>query len=405
MASSRNKFFTLPVDLLKYPISWNRSNPWAWTDILLPFLATRLALFLAGWYAAIIPINHSYPHESVLSRGWQFTSIRLVDMWGRWDSGWYIDIIRNGYLIKGDIRTVMSNIEFFPLYPWLIKFILLPFQASSISNGTILLIGILVSNVFLLAALFVLYNLTRRLSNQTEVAKRTILYLLIFPTSFFFSAFYPESTFLFFEACALYFAVKGSWKLANICGVFLALTRPTGFLILLPLFLLYIQSLDWNFKRIRTEIFWFFLIPAGIFMYLAYLYRLTGDFFAPLNAEQAWGRSYAPIWQAVLSPQPIYPYLTLIEQIVMIAWILLAIYALFKLPSLAYGVYAIALIIPEIIHGALDSTFRYNLVILPTFVLLGLLGRNLTFHKTITAFFFALMVIFMALWSQFYWIA
>jgi uncharacterized membrane protein len=132
---------------------------------------------------------------------------------------------------------------------------------------------------------------------------------------------------------------------------------------------------------------------------------LTGDPLAPLHAVQAWGRNYAPIWRAVFSPQPIFPHLTHIEQIIIIAWILLAVYALFRLPSLAYGVYAILLIVPEIIHGTLLSTIRYDLVAFPVFIMLGLLGRNLSFHKTISVVFFTLMIILMALWSQFYWIA
>jgi Gpi18-like mannosyltransferase len=230
------------------------SHPWAWTDILLPFLTTRFALFLVGWYATIIPPNNSYPIETAVKRGWQFTSYHLIDIWARWDSGWYLTIIKNGYQSNSDISSMMSNIAFYPMYPYLVKLILLPFPASFLSDTKIILIGILLSNAFLLASLFILYRLVSTLFNQADIAKRTVLYLLIFPSSFFFSAFYTEATFLFFAVCAFYFANKRSWIPANVCGFFLALARPLGFLIFLPLVIQYLESLDWKLKKIGWKI-------------------------------------------------------------------------------------------------------------------------------------------------------
>jgi hypothetical protein len=59
-----------------------------------------------------------------VARG-QFSPINLLDMWARWDSGWYLDIALNGYALRGPIETTQSNVAFFPLYPLLIRTLLL----------------------------------------------------------------------------------------------------------------------------------------------------------------------------------------------------------------------------------------------------------------------------------------
>ena len=95
-----------------------RHRGWFWTDVVSVFLLTRAALVVVGLFAGNFPSNLSYLIAIAPKRGWYFTPYRLVDVWGRWDSGWYIDIVRHGYNANGDIRTVQSNLGFFPLYPY-----------------------------------------------------------------------------------------------------------------------------------------------------------------------------------------------------------------------------------------------------------------------------------------------
>ena len=46
-----------------------------------------------GWFSKIIP-----PTKILSPRGWHLYPHRLLDIWGRWDTDWYISIIEHGRL-------------------------------------------------------------------------------------------------------------------------------------------------------------------------------------------------------------------------------------------------------------------------------------------------------------------
>jgi hypothetical protein len=71
--------------------------PWLWRAVVLPFIATRLALLLVGWYAAELRIDSDYPNKAVTRLGWENSPYRWLDIWGRWDSNIYLSIVTAGY--------------------------------------------------------------------------------------------------------------------------------------------------------------------------------------------------------------------------------------------------------------------------------------------------------------------
>ena len=373
-------------------------HSWLWQDIVAPFLITRFGLLLVGWFSL-----YFRPGASAPERGWFFSSRRLLDIWGRWDTGWYINIIQNGYTIRGDLQTTQSNIAFFPLYPYLIKGLLylVPPQFQSLS--IVLLIGVLVSNILLLAALIILYKLITTTLQDDMVARRAVLYLLIFPTSFFFSSFYSESAFLFLSVAAFYAAAKQNWKLASALGSLLALTRPLGALIAMPLIWMYFESLAWRLDKIRWNALWFFLIPAAFFGFLLSLYPLTGSLLAPMQVQASWGRTFVMPWVTLFNPQYAHPYLTQVEQALSIGSLLLGVISLRYLRSASYGIYALAILVIPLFSGTLVSNVRFGIVVFPLFIVMAMLGK----HKVVNQFFsitlLVLQVLFMVAWSQFYW--
>src|SRR5205085_7325056 len=115
-------------------------------------------------------------------------------MWSRWDSEWYLSVAKDGYrLVPGQ----ESNVAFFPLYPCAVRALhfIFPFR----SDAGWFLLGILLSNGSLLLSL-AFSNRLVRLDYDHATAARTVLYLCLFPTTLFLSAFYSESLFL---ACVL----------------------------------------------------------------------------------------------------------------------------------------------------------------------------------------------------------
>jgi hypothetical protein len=74
----------------------------------------------------------------------------------------------------------LTNIPFFPLYPWLIKLIAAPF--GPIDERAAALVGLVIANVALLVALIYIAALVAR-DLSLSVAGRTVLYVLVFPTT------------------------------------------------------------------------------------------------------------------------------------------------------------------------------------------------------------------------------
>lgn len=186
------------------------------SDIIWLFVVTRLLLVLVTYITFILfPVPpHVYPNTPV-----DITA--LLTSWNRWDAANYTRIAQYGYQTKFDTA-------FFPLFPWLIKSI-----AFLLGNHGYIIIGMILSNLALLGTLFVLFQIAVDTLGDL-VGRRTLLYLCIFPTAFFFFAAYNESLFLLFTASSFLAMRRQKWWLASILGLFAALTRSAGIFLVIP---------------------------------------------------------------------------------------------------------------------------------------------------------------------------
>lgn len=155
--------------------------------ILPLFFLSRAILLLIAWFSQYF-VASSYPDANLLEKGWLFHPQYYLDVWGRWDSGWYMRIVQEGYQLKG-------TWAFFPLYPLLINALafLLPIAKTA---GVFFIIGLIISNFSAILALALFHQLTFIISKNKKVAQLSIYYLLTFPTAFVLSSFYTESLFL-----------------------------------------------------------------------------------------------------------------------------------------------------------------------------------------------------------------
>ena len=125
-----------------------------------------------------------------------------LEPWQRWDTLHFQAIAERGY-------GAYDSSLFSPfLYPLLIRLV-----ADTIGGDT-LLAGLIVSNLAYLVALIYLYRLATMETGQ-EIARRSILYLALFPTAFFLLAAYTESLFLLTTVAALYYARQKRWLAAG----------------------------------------------------------------------------------------------------------------------------------------------------------------------------------------------
>ncbi len=176
------------------------------------------------------------------------------------------------------------GVAFFPLYPLLVRGLLVV-----LPDGWLYILGVLV-NQFLFAVGLVLVWLYAASLGGAVIARRAIVWLSLFPTSFFFSAAYSESLFLLLGAGTLLLLQRGRFGTAGLAGGLATLTRPTGIILVIPCLvdLIRQRGSDW-----RRRFFPFLLIPMGIASYMAYLVWRFGD---PLRFVHVEGAGWDHAW-------------------------------------------------------------------------------------------------------------
>jgi hypothetical protein len=313
-------------------------------------------------------------------------------------------LVREGYLLRGDLAQQQSNVTFFPLYPYLVRFLLWPIPVEWQSDGVVLLIGVLLSNLFLLGGLLIIYLLALELTADVSVSQRSVLYVLLFPSAFFLSCFYTEAAFLFFSLAALYAAQRRQWAWAALAAALLGITRPQGVLIIPLLIWIYFAACGWRLQNLRRDFAWLLLAPLPFLLFLAWIGQMTGNFLAPMQGQQAYGRTFTWPWITLVAPESP-SLLTPLEQVLVLLIIVAALVACWRLPSLAYGGWVFAVILPFLFTGVLWGSLRFLLGASPAFVVLALWGTRPVIDRFLQTLFFAIQIVLMVAWSQFYWVA
>jgi hypothetical protein len=148
---------------------------------------------------------------------------RMLGMWSTWDASWYMQIAERGYL--ADVRSL----AFFPLYPALVG------VAGRLLGGGYLAAGLLISTALTGLALTVLHRLVA-FDFDARLARRTVLYLCVFPVAFYLFAVYTEALFMALVLlCFLAMRVWRAWWWAGLFAALAALTRGPGALLIIPL--------------------------------------------------------------------------------------------------------------------------------------------------------------------------
>ncbi|HTR72128.1 MAG TPA: hypothetical protein VMG80_00915 [Solirubrobacteraceae bacterium] len=285
----------------------------------------------------------------------------------------------------------------------------------------------------------------------SEAARLAVFLTAFAPMAFFFSAVYSESLYLALSVGLFWCARQGRWLRVGLLGALAAATRSTGVVLLAPALMLYLygpredaapmsssavprarsararhrsnsnregprgawpsparegiwasrthlRGLAGRLRpryRLRPDIFWLALVPAGLGAYMAYLGLAGGDPLAPFHAQEVWGRHFAgpylAVWdgvkaavagaQQLLSAQTAHLYYPVAagssfiaagHNLMLLAFLLAAIplvvLVLRSLP-LAYGVYVLlALALPlsyPVAPQPLMSLPRFLLVLFP----------------------------------------
>lgn len=249
----------------------------AWSRLAIAFVAVFAALS-AGVVAERNANKFDLP--AVTSPLGGFGDI-VVEPLARWDAVWYLAIANDGYAGADSPRHA-----FFPLYPLLARGL---GELGGGGAGAVLLAAYAVSLAAFFAALVLLYRLTA-LELGRRAAWPTLLLLCVFPASLYFGAPYSESLFLLCSVGAIYAARTGNWAWAGVAAAGASATRSAGILLLLPLAFLYLQQ---HGRRVRPDVLWLALAPAGLAVYATYLGLAYGDPLSFSHVQEFWNRDFA----------------------------------------------------------------------------------------------------------------
>ncbi len=341
-------------------------------DILALFIVTRLVLMMVTYLGYILLTASKYSGTPV-------NTVTFFSLWNHWDATRYLTIAQHGY-------QTIYDLAFFPLFPLLVALFSYP-----LGSGSYLLVGTLLSNGALLAALFVLYQLAVE-SFPEQIGRRTLLYVCIFPTALFFFAAYNESLFLLLTAGTFLALRRQKWWLAGLLGLLAALTRSSGIFLVVP----YIYELwlvrENIFSSIKNSVFGLvplWLIPLGTASYCIYCWHVSGNPLAFAAVQIHWARQlswpWLGTWQALFElfwNQPFGSFFevhTLLDLSATLGFLVLTIIG-WRILRKSYTIWAILLLFFTSLsptlgqHDALISNQRFVLELFPCFITLATLG-------------------------------
>jgi hypothetical protein len=349
--------------------------------VIVPFVFTRMLLVLAGLYAVFwLPGARAF--------GWNLpTGVPAIDIWSHFDSRWYVSIAKAGY--QADPGK-MSNVPFAPLFPMLIR-------AAGIFLGSgergLYVCAIVVSNMALIVALGYLIALMLRDGHDRSAAGRAAWYVLIFPTSFFFSAGYPMSLYLALALAAFYYARNEQWRIAGVLAGLAALSRPDGVLLTAGLAVEYYLQRGWV---VRKELFNLAWGPIGLLAWMGYQWVKLGSPLAFVAAQVAWNS--CPIWTVLRSPRA---GLQLGPPAVFVVLMILGVRRLRG----SYTAFTVIMGAVMLSANRYWSITRFILVLFPAFMMLGLLGRKRWVHLAYTVVSTPLSALLMMRFALNQWVA
>jgi hypothetical protein len=418
--------------------------------------SSRLLVWTAGVTTVLVlgfgPERKAFDPPGV-TRGFGWLGNLLAAPAARWDAAWYLVIARYGY--RPDLG-IYPRTAFFPLYP-------LGLRAIAWLGPPPILAGVLLSVAALALALYGVHRLTtlelaragaRPLGPErvADAARLTVSLVAFAPMAFFFSAVYSESLYLALSVGLFWSARNGRWMWVGVLGALAGATRSAGLVLIVPALLIYMygpredrppdrlaDALSWRLRpryRLRRDVLWLWLLPAGLVAYGAFLGLAGGNALAPFHAQEAWGRHFAGpylgVWDAVRAAfdgarqllsfqnRHVYfagtegnPSISASHNLLLLAFLLAAIPAIVgvlrRLP-LAYGAYVLAALAMPLSYPVsaqpLMSLPRFLVVLFPLGIWLGAwLAERPRLQRPALALSSVLMVFFLGQFATWHWVA
>lgn len=286
--------------------------------IISAFWAGAIAITLIGAWSIshqkiLLPI-YAGPH-----RAWP----GLLDMWTRWDAGWYQYIVTDGYFFR---PPGQSSIVFFPTYPLIVRPLYLLGVNPYLAGFFVTLVASSVAIVF-----FLRWQRAFRYEDAAlKPSERGIvigtLALLLYPYSYYFyGSMYSDATFIAVAVTAFWLMERGRPFWAGVVGIAATAGRPFGWAVTLGLAIRAVErryadahgeklTLATTVRRpvhvlrcVKPIDLTVGVSGLGLLGWLTFLWVRFGSPWVFIEGEKAWGQGSGSdvllkraFWQAVL---------------------------------------------------------------------------------------------------------
>ena len=329
----------------------------------------------------------------------------VIDALARWDAWRYLSVASIGYR-EGYLG---ANPQIFPLYPALMRLL-----GGWFGDAGLAYAGFFIANGAFFAALTLLHLLVRERYDKA-VADRSVLYLAVFPTSFFFSALYAESLFLLLSLGCCYALERHRWVLSGALGGLAALTRAPGVFLVIVLLWEFLRQPGGLRQAKPAQLLSLMVPPAGLLLFMGVLAQQIGDPLGFVRVQTQWGRALelptghlTGLIEAVTSGGAQFPTFGLLFPLTLtILFIAVGLKALGGLPSLYrmwFWVY-LGVILSAPAGAAFLSVTRFLAVAFPAFIGLARWGDRRWFHLSYLTLSLLFLTFSTILFSRWYWVA
>ncbi len=322
-----------------------------------------------------------------------------LEIWNRWDAQHYQGIAQNGYQATGEARF---SLVFYPLYPWLVRVFALLARDYIVS-------AVLVSGLASIVAGIMLQRLVE-FDDTRENARRAVIFLFIFPTSYFLHIGYTESLFLALTLGCFVAARRERWMIAGLLGALASFTRING-MILIPALAVEAFGQYRATRRWRWQWLWIGAIALGFGGYLLLNRYVTGNALSFMTlAREHWFKTLAPPWvglretvNSITWRAPSEAQMTGVQELifVLLGCVCTVLCWLKLRPS--YGVWITLNLLLITGTSFILSVPRYTLVMFPIFILFAKCAASRFWDVTITVWSLLFLALFASLFVQGRW--
>lgn len=375
-------------------------------QVALAAVGFRIAIYIISAIAMRLYLDNETP----------VTLNQFLDEWLKWDANNYIRIATLGYRGYQE-NGLYTTLVFFPLYAWLI-------QIFNMIITDVRIAAMVVSTICFVIGSCYFYGVIAQ-DYGKNIAKKSVIYLAVFPFALFQGAMMPESTFFMLCAMCFYYTKKHNWCLAGIVGMLACLSRLQGVI------LIAVMGAEWleNYrpfamikakqgkelvKNIFTKAIWIPFILIGFGIYLFINYRVAGDPFQFLeyqkvvwgNEGQYFGKTVMDVWNrgvgGDLAGQTRFT-AGIVPLVLFIFSVVLLFYGFRKIHT-KYILFLVFYVMANYMHGWLISSGRYMSVAFPMFLLMAVFSEK---HKeadkwivTISSVLFGIILYAFLTWKQ-----